>query len=462
MSDGNLFQPPKGEDEHHKYHTPIEKKLEEPITKFGEFITDQITTSVLLVVFGLIAILWATYDSNQSYLSFQNFKVGLTFGDLSPQISLKDFVNDLLMALFFFFLGLEVKREILAGELSDPNVRNTVIFAALGGMIVPALIYLYLSPDQYDLQGWGVPIATDTAFALGVMALLKKRLPISIFSFVAALAVIDDVGAISVLAFFYTAPPEPSYLLMAAGSLSILTLLNLAGIRRFLPYLILGLITWYFVEHAGLHGTIAGVLVAFTIPARPKTGPKKFLKKVDKLTSKLEKKEAQEETTILEDSEKQAIIEHVEGLAIKTASPLSRLQHQIEPSVFIFILPLFALLNAGIPVSMDKLFFAFDHTLAQNIFISLLVGKCLGITLFTFLICKIKVGVLPEGMAFPHVIGLSFLAGIGFTMSIFIAEIGFGGSEDIIFAKTGIFAASIIAAMLGFTYLWIYTRLNKN
>tara|TARA_R110002110_G_scaffold415807_1_gene656440 strand:- start:53704 stop:55107 length:1404 start_codon:yes stop_codon:yes gene_type:complete len=459
MSDGDIFQTPKGEEEHHKYHTPIEKKLQGPLESFGDFIVNQITTSVLLVMFAIIAIIWASFDYfGDSYKVFQNYHLGITLGSYSPTISLKHFVNDFLMALFFFFLGLEVKREFIAGELGRSNVRNTVIFAALGGMIVPALIFVYLSPDQYDLKGWGVPIATDTAFALGVLALLKHRLPRSIFSFIAALAVIDDIGAITVLALFYTNPPDPFFILMATCALLTLLFINMVGIRKFVPYFLLGILTWFFVEKAGLHGTIAGVLVALTIPARPKTGPKRFIQKIEKLTSKLRKKEINQETTIVEDDEKQAIIEKVESLAIKSASPLSRLQHLIQPSIFIFVLPIFALTNTGIPVSLEKVHFAFEHSLAQNTFISLLAGKLIGISLFTWLICRFKVGVLPTGMKFGHVIGLSLLAGIGFTMSIFIAEMGFGQSPDIVYVKTGIFSASITAAVVGYVFLFLYSR----
>ena len=239
MSDINLFRPPIGEEEHHKYHTTLEKKLQGPLESFGDFIANQITTSALLVIAAFIAIVWASSEHfSHLYPLFQHFEIGLTLGDFSKTISFKHFVNDFLMALFFFLLGLEVKREFLVGELANANVRNTIVFAALGGMIVPALTFIILSSDKYDLQGWGVPIATDTAFALGVLALLKNRLPASIFSFIAALAVIDDVGAISVLAVFYTEPPNLFYILMTSLSVLSLTVINMAGIRKFLPYLI--------------------------------------------------------------------------------------------------------------------------------------------------------------------------------------------------------------------------------
>ncbi len=462
MDEKHLFQPLKGEKDHHKYKTHLEKKLEGPIRTFGNFVSDQITTSILLVVFALFALVWASVDSlSDSYQAFQYYNIGITLGDFSPTISLKHFVNDFLMALFFFFLGLEVKREFIGGELSNPHVRSTVIFAALGGMILPALIFLLMSSDEYDLKGWGIPIATDTAFALGVLALLRKKLPASIFSFIAALAVIDDIGAISILAVFYTEPPSPFYLFMAASTLIILTFINMIGIRKFAPYLLLGILTWFFIESSGLHGTVAGVLVALTIPARPKSGPNKFIRTVGDLTTKLETKEHSRETTIVEDGEKQAIIERVEDLAVRSSSPLARLQHMLEPSIFIFVLPIFALVNTGIPISFEKLAVSFTHPLAFNILTALLVGKCLGVSSFTWVVCKAKLGVLPEGMRFGHIIGLSILAGIGFTMSIFIAEMGFGSGEDIIFAKTGIFTASIIAALTGFIYLYIYTCMTN-
>lgn len=462
MSRDNLFHPPKGEKDHHAYRTSLEESIAPHLNNLTDFISDQITTSVLLVLFGVIAVVWASIDALAPlYNELVNFKIGLVLGSMNPTISLKTFVNDFLMAIFFFFLGLEVKREFIGGELAKQSVRNSVLFAAIGGMLFPALIFILLSPDKYDLQGWGIPIATDTAFALGILALLKSRLPISIFSFVAALAVIDDLGAIIVLAIFYTQPPVPFYILLSAICFLILILFNMFGIRRYLPYIIVGIFLWLFVEHAGIHGTVAGVLLALTIPSRPKTGPRKFVRKLENLTRTFQKRETQQKSTIIEDHKKQELIEQVEDLAVDTASPLSRLQHIIEPSVFIFILPLFALLNTGIPISMDKILTAHEHTLTRDIFLALIFGKCIGISLCTWLICKLKIGRLPQGLRFGHVIGLSLLAGIGFTMSIFIGEISFGDSPEIVFVKMGIFSASILAAVLGYFFLLFYSKFTQ-
>ncbi len=458
MSEKNIFKPPQGEKNHHRYKTPLENKLEGPISSLGDFISNQITTSILLVFSAIVAMAWVTFGSPESYLAVQQFKLGIKVGEFLPTLSLKHFVNDFLMAIFFFLLGLEVKREFIAGELSDKSVRSTVVFAALGGMIMPALLYVYLSPNQYDMQGWGVPIATDTAFALGALALLKSRLPPSLFSFIAALAVIDDIGAITVLAVFYTQLPDPFYILLAATSLVTLTLMNAAGVRKFLPYLLIGILTWILIEKSNLHGTVAGILVALTIPARPKTGPRKFTKKVEQLTEDLRTKELNQETTIVEDPKKQKIIQKVESLAVSSSSPIWRLQHVVEPYVFIMILPIFAFLNAGIPISIDNIARAFEHQITVNIFTSLLVGKFVGISLMVYLVCRLKLGTLPQGMRFGHAVGLSMLAGIGFTMSIFIAEMGFGDEQVMVFAKTGIFAASIVAAIAGFLFLLFYSK----
>lgn len=457
MSSKNFFESPKGEKSHHKYTTSIEKKLASSLSSFNEFITDQITTSVILALFALIAIILASIPSTQSgYFMFTDLDLGFTVDKFKINFTTKQLVNDFLMSLFFFLLGLEVKREIIGGKLSHSKVRNTVLFSAIGGILAPATIYILLTPDKYELQGWAVPVATDTAFALGILALLKRKLPQSIFAFVAALAVMDDLGAIGILALFYSEPLVPSYILAAAFTLALLVLFNMMGIRKFWPYLTFGAIVWFFVEQAGLHGTLAGVLVAFTIPTRPKYGPKKFITKIDELTTKLATEEQLHHTTLIEDEKKLEIIEKVEELAVTTSSPVARLQRLIGPSIFLLVLPIFALINTGIPVSINKFLEAFSHPLTFHIFISLLLGKFIGVTFGSILAIKLKLGRLPNKMAIKHIIGVGLLAGIGFTMSIFIAEIGFEDLQVIYNVKTGIFTASIIAAILTLGYFSLF------
>lgn len=464
MSETNFFKPPKGEDEHHKYHTAIEKQVHPKISNFKEFIHDQITASIFLVISAIIAVAWASFDQIAAYYQhLQDFHLGLELGKLSFNSNLKFFVNDILMTFFFFLLGLEIKREFLVGELKNNSIRNTVVAAALGGVIAPAVIFLCLSQTEYDARGWGIPVATDTAFALGILALFKNRVPESLFAFVAALAVIDDLVAILILAIFYTPEIHIDLLGYAAGFVIMLISFNLVGIRNYIPYLVVGSIIWFLIEHAGIHGTFAGVLVAMTIPARPRSGPRKFIRKVENLAHELEEYEQNKNTSVLEDQNKHEIIEKIEDLAHNASVPLARLQHKLEPTVLLMILPIFALLNAGIPFSFEAITSALSHNLAQSLFVGLLVGKCIGISTATWFICKLKLGQLPTGTQFGHIFSVSILAGIGFTMSIFIAELAFGHLDEIIIAKSGIFVASILASLLGVIAMQLFlTTQSRN
>lgn len=455
----NFFFPPRGEDYYHKYHTPLEKALQEPLSSFKKFINDQITASFFLLLAAIIAIIWVSIDSfSSTYHHFQTFRLGIEFGESLYRTDLKTIVNDFLMTFFFFLLGLEIKKEFLAGDLNTNATRNTVIFAALGGVIAPAVIFLVLSPDRYDLKGWGIPVATDTAFALGILALFRNKVPASLFAFVAAFAVIDDLIAILILAIFYSSSIDPLNIMFAATAVIFLVIINLMGIRSYVPYLIVGSLVWVFIEISGIHGTLAGVLVALTIPARPKSGPRQFLEKVDELTSTLEDTEAKKNTSLLEDDVKHDIIEQIGELAQETVVPLAHLQHKMEPTIFLIILPLFALINAGIPMRPQDLAAAFSHSLPISIFFALVLGKLIGISLSTKMACQLGIAKLPQGTRFGHIVGVSILAGIGFTMSIFIAELAFGAEEEIIVAKSGIFVASLCAGLLGIIYFLIYTR----
>ena len=457
----DIFFAPKGENKQHAYHTPIEKKIDDKISSFKHFINEQIFSSILLLASTIIAVWWASKDNLKfTYENFQEIKIFFSLGSFSIQTNLLAFVNDFLMAFFFFLLGLEIKKEFIAGELSDKKIRYSVFFVALGGVIFPAIIFLLLSSDEYDLKGWGIPIATDTAFALGILSLLRKKLPDNIFTFLAAIAVVDDLCAIMVIAVFYTTSLNIFYLTIAGIIMLTLMLINLTGIRTYLPYLVLGIVLWFCIEHAHIHGTLAGILVAMSIPARPKTGPKKFAQRVDELATKLEDKETDnnDKTTVMEDIEKNEIIESIENLARKSSPPISRIKNAIEPWIVFTVIPIFALLNAGIDVSISSIKNVFSHELAYSLMLSLIFGKFIGINLSSFLVTKTGIGDLPKDINRFHILGISFLAGIGFTMSIFISELAFRSHEELTIAKMGIFAGSIISGIIGYVVLRFYKK----
>ena len=456
MAKINIFIAPYGEESHHKYHTLLERKFKHRLNSFINFLQNEIVTSLLLLIVTIIAVAWASSPQYSKYYSqFQHFSLGVNLGHVEIRLTLQEFVNNFLMSLFFFLLGLEVKKEMLAGEFRKKKIKITVFGAALGGIIAPALIFLFLTDKASEIQGWGVPIATDSAFALGILAFFRKRLPENLFTFVAAFAVIDDLVAIAILAIYYTPHISLHYVFYGLSIMACLLFFNMLGIRRYLPYLILGTILWWAIEGMGLHGTLTGIITALAIPTRPQSGPKRMLNEMTRLEKHLKK---QTNEALLADKKKQLAIERIESLAIKTTPPSMRIHHQIEPIIMLIILPLFALMNAGIPLHLKDIIQSIHCGLPSHIFHSLLIGKFIGISVVTYLLCFFKIGALPKGINFGHIIGVALLAGIGFTMSLYISESAFDQAPTILAAKLGIFIASILACSLAIIYFIWFTR----
>ncbi|MDF1690555.1 MAG: Na+/H+ antiporter NhaA, partial [Cycloclasticus sp.] len=384
-----------------------------------------------------------------------------TTSDSQFKMSLLHWINDGLMALFFFLLGLEIKREMLAGELQDFSQTVPVVSAAIGGMIFPAVLFYLLNVDTDTAKGWGIPMATDTAFAVGILALLSSRVPSSAFAFLTALAIIDDIGAMLVIAIFYTDSISPEYLFL--GVLTFITLLsfNKLGIRKGWVYLVGGLILWVMLYKSGVHATVAGIIVAFSVPARPKHESDWFIRKTQKLMNKFEKieKDKSSDGTILGDVTQHRIVENVQEVAKKASTPLRRWEHALERPVALLVLPIFALANAGIPVSPNTLTTIWNDSLAGGIVIGLVIGKSLGIPLLAWVAIYFKLGRLPDNLTLKHVIGIGMLAGMGFTMSIFIADLGFDEPDHLVAAKSGILVASLIAGVSG--WLWLRFFCNE-
>lgn len=435
------------------YNAPLERVFDRIITPFEEFIHRQTTSGYLLMGCAIIALILANSALHQFYEDVLNVTLSIAIGELVLAKSLHHWINDGLMALFFFVVGLEIKREILVGELSDPRQAALPIIAAAGGMLMPATIYALINADSSAINGWGIPMATDIAFAVGALVLLGARVPKSLITFLVALAIVDDLGSVAVIALFYTAELDGMALSIGIGLLALLVGFNLAGIRKPLPYFLIGGLLWLAMLKSGVHATIAGVLTAFTIPARPKYEPAQFGRRVRALLDAFDRSYRPGESIMNNDAQR-SILQTLENGAQLAQTPLQRLEHMLHLPVAYLIIPLFALANAGIPLSFDGLGQSLVHPVTLGVMAGLVFGKILGIAGFSWLAIKLGVGRLPEGVDFRQLFGVSLLGGIGFTMSIFIAELAFGTEpQNLLMAKTGILLASLLAGVAGYLYL---------
>jgi NhaA family Na+:H+ antiporter len=356
------------------------------------------------------------------------------------------------MALFFFTIGLEIKREVMAGGLSSWKKASLPLAAAIGGMVIPALFYVIVNvSNPQNLNGWGVPMATDIAFALGLLAMIGKRVPLSLKIFLTALAVADDLGAVLVIAVFYTKSIDFTELMLGGFFLLVLMGANYLGVRRTVFYGLVGFLgVWMAFVYSGVHATIAGVLIAFTIPARTKISEQEYVSKLFRLTRIFDHIEPNKNTLLTKKQLK--TITKIDELSDKAHTPLQKLEHALHPLSTFIILPLFALSNAGVHIE-GNIMELILNPISIGIILGLTLGKPLGIAFAAKIIVWMKISKLPEGMNWSHVYGMGFLAGIGFTMSIFISELAFETDMDKQIAKVGIFVASILSAIVGMVIL---------
>lgn len=374
-----------------------------------DFISKETLSGLILFVVTVLAVTIANSSFGSYYFELFSTQLGITFGQLNASMSLLHWINDVLMAIFFLVVGLEIKREMLIGELSSVKKASFPIIAAIGGMIVPAILYISLNPDH--ITGFGVPMATDIAFALGILMLLGNKVNPAIKLFLVTLAVVDDLGAIVVVAIFYTNELHFEYFLYAFAVYSIIWFLNYKNVQKLTPYIILGVFLWIFIHKTGIHSTIAGVLLAFAIPLN---------KKAD-----------------LEES--------VENLSVD--NPLVKLEHALHNFSAFIIMPLFAFANAGVIIDFSNVI---EHQLiVLGVALGLIIGKPIGIFSFTYLATKLKISVKPENVTWNDIFAVGFLGGIGFTMSIFISHLAFSDETIVGAVKLGIFASSVIAAIIG-------------
>lgn len=386
-----------------------------------------------------------------AYHSWWEHEFSILFAGYGLSKSLHHWINDGLMAMFFFVIGLELKREVVGGELASPRNAILPLAAAVGGMLVPACIFILFNPTSPAQDGWGIPMATDIAFALGILSILGKRVPLSIKIFLTALAIIDDLGAVLVIALFYTSDISMFNLVTGAVFLALLVAGNYAGVRSTWFYALIGIGgLWFAFLMSGVHATVAGVLAALAIPARNKIDEVAFSARLRKYVDEFERIPPNDSTLL--EAEQRHVVEKIELLTKAADTPLQRLEHALHPVVLFIIMPIFAFSNAG--VSLGGLSFQeFVHPVTLGVFFGLLAGKFLGVVGMSWICIKLKWAELPSDVTFRHVIGVGFFAGIGFTMSLFITNLAFSSPELVVHAKFGILAASFVAGLVGFLFL---------
>lgn len=433
--------------EQRKY--PIDK-LSKP---FQKLIQNEKAGGIVLGISVIIALILANSPLAHAYHHFFEHKIGIQFdGKSYLEYSIHHWINDGLMAIFFFVVGLELKREIVGGELSNPRKALLPIGAAMGGMLVPAIIYFVLNPVGEAQNGWGIPMATDIAFALGILYLLGNKIPLSLKVFLTALAIVDDLGAVLIIAFFYTSDISTLSLLIGLGFVLIMYIGNKMGVRNVMFYAIIGIIgVWTAFLLSGVHATIASVLAAFTIPADMKIKETIYMSKIQNFLTKFKSIDPNDNIPTLT-KDQLHILDEVKKDTKEIIPPLQQLEHAMHPFVTFLIIPIFALANAGVSLAIDPEQL-FSTNVALGVSMGLFVGKVVGVVGFTLLFIKLKIAPFPDGMNIRNLFGLSLLASIGFTMSLFITSLAFTNEAYITQAKIGIFVASIIGGVLGYLVL---------
>ncbi len=446
----------------YEYIAPWEKAFDSVLTPLDDFIHRQTTSGILLMLCAVVAIYIANSQWSESYHHFLTipFTVGIPEFQISK--TLHHWINDGLMAIFFFVIGLELKREILVGELANIKLAMLPIIAAAGGMLAPVLIYLSINPEGHAINGWGVPMATDIAFALGALALLGKRIPKNLLTFLIALAIVDDLGAVLVIALFYTETINIFALIITAAVMVALVVINLGGIRRSSPYILLGVVLWIAMLQSGMHATLAGIILAFTIPMRPKYNANRFLSQINEMVMQIKRAYKQEENIVRNDELRSRVRALGDGVLLVQA-PAQIIERKMHIPTAYFIIPVFSLANAGVPIDWASFGSVITHPVSIGITAGLVLGKLIGIAGFSWVAVKLGVTSLPNGLNFKHIIGAALMGGIGFTMSIFIAELGFAHhAEDLLMAKTGILIASVLAGVSGFIWLFLTAKKGDN
>ncbi len=408
---------------------------------------------IVLLIATVVALAWSNSPLNEHYHHILETHLRLNVGLFLVDLTVEEWINDGLMALFFFVIGLEIKREVLFGQLSTLRSAALPAVAAIGGMVVPALIYLAFNLDGDGLRGWGIPMATDIAFALGVLALLGRRIPMELRVFMLGLAVVDDLGAIAVIAIAYTESIDFTQLGIAALLIVATIVANRLGLRQPAVTAALAFLIWVAVLKSGIHATVAGVLIACLTPAMPTFSREEFAEEADALLAEYRT------SLVAGDRERcEAILGEIEEISQATEAPLERLERLLHPWASYVILPVFALANAGIEFSVEGLQRAASSSVTIGVIGGLVVGKLVGITLFPWVASRLGIIELPRSISWLHVAGVGLVGGIGFTVAIFVTGLAFDDHAIVVDAKMGILAASIVAGVVGYGLLRFAAR----
>ena len=419
----------------------------DPILRFAQL---ENAGAILLLLMTVIALVWANSPWAESYYHLWHTPVAFGFGDHVLSLPLEAWVNDGLMAIFFFTVGLEIKREMVLGELSKLSRAMLPVMGALGGMIVPAGIYASMHAGGPAASGWGVPMATDIAFAVAALAVLGKRVPAPLKVFLLALAIADDLGAVTVIAVFYTETIHMTALAMSFALLGLVFTMNLLGVRAFAAYWVVGAFVWFFMHESGVHATIAGVLLGMLTPATARVEPGEgFSDRVDSIVDHFKSLVNLSDEEDYGGHKKAHLIDDVITTYSRSQAPLDYLLHQLERFVAIVIMPIFALANAGVQFDAEVFGDAMSMQVALAVGAGLFFGKPIGITLFSWLSVRLGFAVLPSGVNWPALAGTGLLAGIGFTMALFVTNLAFSDAILISGSKIGIFAGSLLSAVIG-------------
>jgi NhaA family Na+:H+ antiporter len=424
----------------------VESRIVGPLQGFLHL---QAAGGILVVIAALVALAWANSPWDGRYTALWGTTIVLDVDVIRIEDTLGHLVNDALMVLFFFLVGLEIKRELVHGELSSVRQASLPAMAAAGGMVAPALIFVAFNAADGDaVRGWAIPVATDIAFAVGVLALIGNRVPASVRVFLLALAIVDDLAGILIIALFYTDTIEPGALLLAGAVVAAIVGLQRYGVRSLGVYTVAGIVLWLAVYESGIHATIAGVVLAMLTPTTPLFGPGEFGEHAANLS---------EDVLAARRRGDHATADHhlrqLGTLSAESTSPLERLERALHPWVSFLIVPVFALANAGVVIDSESIEVALNSAVTAGVALGLVAGKPLGILLFTFLAVKLGIATLPGGMGWRHVTGAGFLGGIGFTVALFITGLAYDAPDLVAEAKMGILAGSILAGAAGFAYL---------
>ena len=438
-----------------RMRSPAEPHIDRLMSPFQRFAAEEASGGILLLGCTVAALIWANSAFEHSYDVLWDTRLTIGFRHFLLDEPLHFWINDALMAVFFFVVGLEIKRSVILGELASFRQAALPVVAAIGGMVVPAAFYLALNPSGEGADGWAIPMSTDIAFSLGVLALLGSRIPIALKVFLTAFAIVDDIGAVIVIAVFFTETISWVNLAVGGGLLGALVLMNVIGVRNPVVYAIVGIVVWVSFFKSGIHPTVAGILIAMTIPLKVRINPEQFVARakalIDEFAADGDAGPRRGDLALTTVRQRSAL-EELEIASKEVESPLQRLEHSMHPVVAFAIMPLFALANAGVLLGED-VFELLTTPVSLGIMLGLVIGKPLGIGIFAWLSVKTGLAFLPQGIPWKQILGVACLGGVGFTMSIFVGGLAFTDDTLITESKLGILVASIVAGAAGYLIL---------